>query len=240
MSIRSLLGILVILTVSCTSTSKTNRVHNTTHFKFYYTELDDKNIKEIADSLESAYPRITSQLQSGDLPKVNVHFYKDISGIIEVFPGFPKWAVGQATGVSEIHIISPNNPDNDYQTMIRNTKHEFAHCVSIKINPTISNNPRWLWEAVANYEANLPWDPRMLPYMVNHQPPSLQELNVFSNPKIYEVGYYIAQYIAEIHGTDSLKSLIQNNGNLKDSLNMDANEFTKQWYAFVKNKYRME
>jgi len=34
-----------------------------------------------------------------------------------------------------------------------------------------------------------------------------------------------------------LKSLIQNNGNLKDTLNIDDEEFTKQWFAFVKKKY---
>ena len=70
--------------------------------------------------------------------------------------------MGQATSVSEIHMISPNDSKQDYHTMIRNTKHEFAHCVSLKINPAIGNNPRWLWQAVALYEANLPWDPSML------------------------------------------------------------------------------
>jgi hypothetical protein len=23
--------------------------------------------------------------------------------------------------------------------------HEFAHCVSLHVNPGIANNPRWLW-----------------------------------------------------------------------------------------------
>jgi hypothetical protein len=37
-------------------------VYESGHFKIYYTVLDDKNIKEIADSLENSYPKITSHL----------------------------------------------------------------------------------------------------------------------------------------------------------------------------------
>lgn len=228
---------LLSLAIACTSMNKADRVYNTSHFKILYTTLDDNNIKEIADSLENSYPRITTQLQSGDLPIVNVHFYENADAFTKAFPGLPVWAVGQATSVSEIHMISPNNPKQDYQTMIRNTKHEFAHCVSMKINATIGNNPRWLWESVALYEANLPWDPHLLSYLVNQKPPSLEELNGFSGSAIYEVGYFIAQFIVETYGTNVLKSLIQNNGNLKATLNMNEEEFTKQWFAFVKKKY---
>ena len=126
----------------CTNGGKTERVYDTKHFKIYYTVLDDTNIKEIADSLENGYPKITSHLQSGDLSVVNVHFYQNITDLRKVFPDFPVWAVGQAISVSEIHMISPNDPKQDYQTMIRNTKHEFAHCVSLTINKTIGINKR--------------------------------------------------------------------------------------------------
>jgi hypothetical protein len=230
---------LLFFAIGCATIRKTDRVYSTTHFKISYTTLDDNNIEEIADSLEAGYPKITSHLQSGDLPIVNVHFYENIAALKKVFPDFPEWAVGQATSVSQIHMISPNDNKLDYQTMIRNIKHEFAHCVSMKINPSIGNNPRWLWEAVAIYQANLPWDPHLLPYMVKQQPPSIQELNELSNSKIYEVGYFIAQYIAEKHGRSALKSLIQSNGNLKDTLGVDDKEFTKQWFEFVKEKYQI-
>ena len=170
---------------------------------------------------------------------VNVRFYKNIAELAKAFPGTPEWAVGHAISASEIHMISPNDPTQDYQTMIRNTKHEFAHCVSMKINSFIGNNPRWLWEAVALYEANLPWDPKMLSYMVDQQPPSLSELNELSNLKIYEVGYFIAQFITETFGSDALNSLIRNNGNIKETLKMEEKEFTENWFAFVKNKYRL-
>lgn len=223
--------------ISCTSLGNTERIYETRHFKISYTKIDDANIKEIADSLENSYSKITSHLNSGNLPTVNVHFYENIADLTKVFPDFPTWAVGQATSLTEIHMISPNNPQQDYHNMIRNTKHEFVHCVSIKINSTIANNPRWLWESVALYEANFPWDPHMLTYLVSQEPPSLKELNDFSNPKIYEVGYFIGQFIVETYGAKTLKSLIQNNGNLKATLNLDDEEFTKQWFSFIKKKY---
>jgi hypothetical protein len=235
-----LIGILFLFT-SCSDQGKQNRVYKTTHFKIFYTELDDSRIKEIADSLENSYVRITSHLQSGELPVVNVHFYSDIAYLKKAIkgsvPDLPDWAIGLATSVSEIHMISPNHPKQDYHTMIRNTIHEFAHCVSLKINNTLGNNPRWLWESIAIYEANLPWDPHLLSYLVQQKPPSLNELNQFSNTYIYEVGYFIAQYLEETKGISGLKTLIQNNGNLKLTLNMNEEEFTKRWFAFVKRKY---
>jgi hypothetical protein len=213
------------------------RMHLSTHFRILHTALDDRNIQEIADSLESSYPRITAHLQSGELPIVDVFLYKDATALNKANPGIPIWAIGLATSVSQIHIISPNNPDHDYQTMIRNTVHEFVHCVSMKINSTISNNPRWLWESIALYEANLPWDPHMLAYLVNQHPPTLTELNDIANTRIYEVGYFIAQYIVDTHGSSKLRALIENNGNLNATLNMAEEEFTRQWFSFLKKKY---
>jgi hypothetical protein len=227
--------------ISCISQGNKTRVYETDHFKIFYTKLDDRNIKQIADCLENSYPKIITQLQSDKLPTVNVHFYTDISDLQKAVktsvPNLPAWAVGLATSVSEIHMISPNHPKQDYQTMIRNTIHEFAHCVSLNINKTIANNPRWLWEAVAIYEANLPWDPHQLSYLVNQKPPTIDELNQLSNTYIYEVGYFIAEYLVKAKGNSVLNTLIKNNGNLRLTLNADDEGFTKQWFTFIKEKY---
>lgn len=230
------LGIILFLTF-CSVKPDSKRVQHTKHFKISYTKLDDLNIKEIADSLGHGYSKITSHLRSGDLPVVNITFYENINDLLKVFPDFPVWAVGQAISMTEIHMISPNNSDHDYQNMIRNVKHEFAHCVSIKINDTIPNNPRWLWESVALYEANFPWDPKMLSYLVGQKPPSINELNDISNQKIYEVGYFISQFLAETYDDKMLNALIKNNGDLKNTLSMDDDEFIKQWFSFMKKKY---
>lgn len=235
--IRNLILILLTLIVGCSNQSGKERILITSHFKIFYTLLDDKNIQEIADSLEAGYPKITSHLQPGDMPIAKIQFYTNSVELNKANPGMPVWAIGQATSDSTIYIISPNDPKQDYQTMIRNIKHEFAHCVSMKINPTISNNPRWLWETIALYEANFPWDPKMLDYLVKQKPPSLNELNQISNTLIYEVGYFIGQFIEETKGPGMFKTLILNNGNLRDTFNMNDEEFTKAWFEFVKEKY---
>lgn len=226
---------------NCKNQSNSDTVYSTEHFNIYYSKLDSRNIKEIADSLENSYTSILTNLQSGKLQTVNIHFYTDIVDLQKAVktsvPNLPVWALGLATSVSEIHMLSPNHPKQDYQTMIRNTLHEFAHCVSLNINRTIGNNPRWLWETVAIYEANLPWEPHQLSYLVNQKPPTIDELNQLSNTYIYEVGYFIAEYLVKTKGNSILNTLIKNNGNLRQTLNIDDEEFTKQWFAFVKEKY---
>lgn len=217
------------------------QIYNTKHFKIFYTSIDDKNIKEIADSLETNYIRIITSLQSQELRIINIHFYADTinyrEGVKPWARNLPSWSTGSTLGDSVIHIISPDAPKQDYQAMIKSTIHEFAHCVSRNINNTIANNPRWLWESVAIYESNQTSDPRQLPYLVNQKPPTLTELNDWSNANIYDVGYFISQYLVESKGNAVLNSLIKNNGNIKQTLNMDEREFTKQWFEFVKKKY---
>lgn len=235
------ISILLIIFISCSNLSNTNRLHETTHFKIFYTELDDTNISEIADSLENNYSRIVTHLQSKKLPIVNVNFYTDITSLQKAVqltsPNLPKWAIGLATSVSEIHMLSPNHPKQHYQTMINNTIHEFAHCVSYNINSNIANNPRWLWESVAIYESNYHPDPQKISYLVNQKPPSLNELSKFTNTYIYEVGYFITEFIVETKGNDVLNELIKNNGDIIQTMNIDEEEFTKQWFSFVKKKY---
>jgi hypothetical protein len=58
-----------------------------------------------------------------------------------------------------------------------------------------------------------------------------------SKPYVYEVGYFLAEYLVEIKGNDVLNTLIKNNGTIQQTLNMDDEEFIKQWFAFVKKKY---
>ena len=217
------------------------QTYNTKHFKIFYTRLDDKNIIEIADSLEANYKRIITDLQCQETVTVKIHFYTDTpsyrEGVKPWAPNLPSWSGGSIVGDSVIHIISPNAPKQDYQTQIKNVIHEFAHCVSRRVNWSIVNNPRWLWEAIAIYESNQTSDPRQLSYLVDQKPPTLKELNDFSDTSIYDVGYFVAEYLVATKGNAILNSLIRNNGNIQQTLNMDDEEFTKHWFAFVKKKY---
>lgn len=217
------------------------QIYATRHFKIYYTKVDNGHIRAIADSLETNSARIITDLQAPELPIVSVHFYADTiyyrEGVKTWAPHLPWYSTGCTRGDSVIHMISPDGPHQDYQAMIKSAIHEYAHCVSRHINNTFANNPRWLWEAIAIYESNQTSDPRQLTYLVNQKPPTLKQLNDFSDTTIYDVGYFIAQYLVETKGNAVLNTLIKNNGNIRQVLDMNDEAFTRQWFAFVKKKY---
>ena len=218
-----------------------NRIHKTEHFTIYYTELDDANIDIVADSLESNYVPILYRLQSDTMPMVKLHYYTNIEAlkraVKDVEPNLPDFAIGLATNISEIHLLSPNLQMLDFQFMVKNTIHEFVHCVSYNINPSIANNPRWLWEAVAQFESGQVYNPTTLQYLVDQKPPSMESLNQFSNMYIYEVGGFIAQFLKANYGEHILHELIENNGDIEKSLGLKESEFTDAWFGFVKETY---
>lgn len=90
------------------------QVFDTRHFKIYYSYVDDKHIKEIADSLEGSYTRIITDLQCHDDVPVKVYFYADTpsyrQGVKRWMPNPPSWSGGITLGDSAIHMISPNMP----------------------------------------------------------------------------------------------------------------------------------
>ena len=130
--------------------------------------------------------------------------------------------------------------------------HEFAHTVTLKLlldneaQPVNSKDfdkkfatfPTWLWEAISVYEANQFVDPKTLPYLYNGRYPDITELNSrLKGGKIYSCGYTIIEYILAKYGQDNLITLVKNYGDLKRSFNVTDDEFCKNWYEFVKEKY---
>lgn len=235
-----LLACILFLSRICLTPAVHDRVYQSAHFTLYTTPLDRDKAKEIADSLENNYLRIINDLQSGELPKVNIHFYtrgEDLrEAVRSVVPDLPIWAKGLAISVSEIHMLSPGLAGEGYRNMIPTIVHEFAHCVSYKVNPTIGNNPRWLWEAVAIYESGQKPGEQEMTGMIAGDQPVLSDLNRMSNPAIYGFGYSIAAYIVSVKGAIALNRLIKTNGNLRQILNMDEKQFTRQWWAYAKRK----
>lgn len=233
----------ILALTSCANPSKPKNILETERFNIHYTDLDKGNIDVVVDSLNANYERIIKSLQSSDMPIVNVHYYKNIEqlklAVIDVEPNLPDFAIGLAISPSEIHLLSPNHPDLEFQYMIINTIHEFTHCVTLNLNPNFANNPRWLWETIAVHAARNRPQPKNLDYLVSNNPPSLSELSLFTNTYIYEVGYFIGEYLVETFGENVLNELIVNNGNIQETLHMNDEEFTQAWLEFVKIKYEL-
>lgn len=118
--------------------------------------------------------------------------------------------------------------------------HEFCHCVTIMLNRTIPNNPRWLWEAAAIYESGEFIHPRSISRLTQGNFPSMEELNRDFNQGgqiIYQVGYLLADYIITTFGFEKFRSLIISNGNIARDLFLTEEQFTAEWKKFIQNKY---
>ena len=230
-------------TIGCKSAApkqSPESVHLSEHFAIHYTEYDKVHVMDISDSLETHYSRILDDLGVERMETVNVYFYSSPEQLREAVknevPDLPKWASGLATSATAIHMLSPflGEPSN-----LSNLVHEFAHCVTLAINPGFGNNPRWLWESIAIYEARQFYEPSRLNYLKNGDYPSIGELNNINDLRIYELGYFLGDFIVNKWGLTKLNELIKKNGQLSMVLGVDDKEFIKSWYEFMKERHHI-
>lgn len=216
--------------------------YTSAHFVFRYTTLDAANIATIATVVEGQYARIIADLGAGAMPTVHVTLYLDHAAMVaatQAVAGFiPAFASGLVTAEDQIHLMSPNAPAwGPFDRMVSNLVHEFAHCVSLHVNPRIGNNPRWLWESVAIYESGQSVDLRTVGYMTALTPPSLELLNSFDNNRVYEVGYSIGEFVVSRWGQRGLRDLMAGNGDIAAVLRVTPADFHRDWFAFVRERY---
>jgi hypothetical protein len=124
-------------------------------------------------------------------------------------------------------------------SVARNVSHEFAHIVSLAVNPRLANNPRWLWEAVALFENGDFVAPSTLEYMRAGRYPTLAQLDADfkSSRQVYEVGYLLGEFIVATWGSDGLVRLVRVNGDVASALYVTVTEFEARWYTFLRGKY---
>jgi hypothetical protein len=212
------------------------------HFVFHYSALDGASVSTIAAAVEAQYARILDDLRTPAMPIVTVTLYPDhaaLEAAVRPLVGtIPAFASGLATSQSEIHIMSPNAPGGGpIERMQSNLVHEFAHCVSLHVNPRFGNNPRWLWESVAIYESRQAVDLRAVRYMAALDPPSFETLGAVDDTRIYDVGYSIGEFIVSRWGQGALAPLIVANGDTVATLGVPLDDFQRQWFAFVRERY---
>lgn len=213
----------------------------TAHFQIVADRAGSGLLADIAGALESDYPRITSDLRVANLPVTSVYVWQDSTSFYghmqstagTVFQGATGWVPGPHT----VSILAA--PGSDAIRAARAAVHEFAHVVSIAVNSSIGNNPRWLWETVALYENREFIDPATLDYMRAGDYPSLANLDVAYDVsgRVYQVGYVLGEYIVQRWGLDGLVRLIQRNGDLAAALGVTTAEFESGWHAFLHEKY---
>lgn len=239
----------LILTLSIIYFSSENRKEiKTRHFTFLFSRsIDTATILELENVLESSYTRIGNDLKTRPSDNIEANIYAQRWRYIKATGHWS--ASGNIEGVSKLHFVEQAWEENDSRKV---AVHEFAHTVTLKllldneVQSVNSNNfekrfstfPTWLWEAISVYEAGQFVNPKTLPYFSNGQYPNIPELNNRLNGgKIYSCGHTIIEYILSKYGQDNFISLIKNYGDLKRSFNVTDDQFCKDWYEFVKEKY---
>ena len=119
--------------------------------------------------------------------------------------------------------------------------HEYLHLISLKINPTFNNNPRWLWESIAIYESGRPPIPEInsLNCFSAQSQPTISTLE--EHPfNIYKVGSYITEFIVDQWGQEGLIELIKSNGNMESTLGLKDDEFMDTWIEYLKSNHALK
>ena len=207
----------------------------TAHFRILAGQAPDAAVVAAAEGLEAHYARVLSDLGVGDVAMVTVKIWQDEATYFSVLEGYfgeRYQATGYITGRDEIRVLAvPQLPVN--------VVHEFCHIVSLYVNPSIANNPRWYWETIALYENGELVQPRTLDYMVRGAYPTLHQLNAGPNAsrQVYEIGYLLGEFIVSRWGRPAFVRLIQTNADLPATLGLSAPALEEAWYVWVRERY---
>ncbi len=226
-----------LISLSCGNDNTTDNM-NSQHFRYYcHDGIAVESIESIKTALEENYDRIVNDLQPENLTEVTVRIWgntENFENAMEADLGIRySGATGYLYGKTEFRIMLLSSSP-------KIAVHEFAHVVSLHVNWTISNNPRWFWETVAVYESQDFVDPKQLTYMVSGDYPAISELNRDyneGNQKIYSLGFVIGEFIIENWGKEGFRNLILTNADIQSVLGITVNEFERQLYVFIEDKY---
>lgn len=194
--------------------------------------------------LEENYGRVLTDLNVESVPTVTVTVWKDSEkyyqaqektlGVRYEGSGGYAWWNSQP----ELRLLH-----STWKGAAIGALHEFAHIVSMAQNRSIPNDPRWLWEAIALYATRgIEQPPKVPDFLAERDFPTLEELDVGFNDaderrNIYDVGFFLTEYIVEVWGIEALGELAVSNGNLPSTLNISVPEFEQGWYEFLAQNY---
>ena len=215
--------------------------HATAQFLFHYTDGDAAGIAGLAAEANARAPRVAADLGAASMAQVRVYLYPthaELASAVRPLAGdIPSWATGLVTSARDIHLLSTRaSTSAEILAAATTVTHEFAHCATLHINPQSANNPRWLWETVAVYEAGQTRDPRTVP-AVAAAPPAIATLNGFESTLIYDIGHTLGLFITERAGADALRRLVLSHGDTQTVLGMTPSEMLGAWHAWARARY---
>lgn len=200
----------------------------TLHFRLHYSSATANRIASYASALEGSWARITGHLGQPDPGLIEGQFHPDAASFTAA-TGYH--STGSVDGPHRFHIVAV-----PYAPAV--AVHEFTHNVTLHLNPAAGNNPVWLWEAVAVYEADQFVLPSSVSYLAARQFPTLAQLNDRSGPySIYDVGYTLMQFIVERWDWPGVRSLITMDGDVTRAFGLSTADFERDWRDFMVRRY---
>lgn len=202
-------------------------------------DMTHEDYAHIEKALFENRESVLTALGLNDMPKVTVRLWRDNEHYQDVMEA----TFGSRAPGSRGYIVS----DHEMRILLtgavseaREAVHEFVHAATLRLNPDFGNNPRWLWEAVAIYTAGETPRPETLFLFQNNKCPSLGQLSQpFNNGgSIYDVGYYLIDYIVNTWRHDAVIGLIKSNGDVSATLSLSESAFEKGWCSFVRSNYK--
>ncbi|MGB0937059.1 MAG: hypothetical protein ACPGTQ_06355 [Colwellia sp.] len=192
-------------------------------------------MNEIKKTVEEHKSRINKNFQISNMPDVTVRIWQDRKAFELEFGDDAQYVQGYVV-------------QSDWEARFFNGRpnlglgvvHEYTHLVTLALNPSFNNNPRWLWEATAIYESGRPPIPDIssLKCFSKQSFPNLDNLE--SHPfNIYKVGYFLTDFIISKWGQEGLVELVKSNGDIKTTFQKTVNEFEQMWLLFLQDKYKL-
>jgi hypothetical protein len=208
---------------------------STEHFLLRYSGVDADVTDSLAMDMEKNYTRILHDFKLEKIPRINVRIYPDLESFHNGinFPGAPDQVLATAFGKDDIRMVSPKNAGPERWMFAYAAPHEFTHCVHLNIDYS-PNNPRWLWEGVAQYEAQWFFDPNELENIRKKEFPSLASLNQGME---YMLGFVVIEAIKDLWGFDTVIGLIKNQGDVQKVLSIDQRKFEEKLFERIYSKY---
>jgi len=194
-----------------------------------------KTMRGIEETVDANYRRIIKNFKVNDMPVVTVRVWQDRDEFEQAYGDDAKFVQGYvAQDLWEARFFN-GRPEIGLGVV-----HEYTHLVTLALNPTFNNNPRWLWEATAIYESGRPPVPEIsnLKCFSANSYPTIESLE--QHPfNIYKVGYFLTDFIVSEWGQEKLVELVKSNGDIELTLKITIKEFERMWISFLHNKYKL-
>ena len=179
--------IIVTLFICCFFTNAA--LANKDNIKIDYVSVGDvpnATMEQIKKTVDTHKNRIVNNFKVNNMPAVTVKVWQDRNEFELEYGDDAEYVQGYVVQSAWQARFFNGRPELGLGVV-----HEYTHLVTLALNPSFNNNPRWLWEATAIYESGRPPIPDIssLKCFSEESFPTIESLE--KHPfNIYKVGYF--------------------------------------------------